>query len=109
MLRLRDVRRAAASVDQLAVLREITDEALALQEIRPALDPDITQEEIKRRVTEQASQILGDARTDYADFESARALAQRRLGRADYLSWGTSGVAAGYILATGLLASPPPI
>jgi hypothetical protein len=109
MLRLREIRRVAAPVDQLTVLREITDEALVLQEIKPALDPDITQEEIKLRVTGQASQILGDARADYAEFESARALAERRLRRADYLSWGISGVAAGYILATALFASPLPV
>jgi len=106
---MREIRRAAARVDQLAIMQELTDEALVLQEIKPALDPEITQEEIKRRVAEQASQILGDVETDYANFESARALAERRLGRADYMSWGICGVAAGYILSTALLASPRPV
>jgi len=96
-------------VDRLAILQKLTDEALVLQEIRPVLDPEITQEEIKRKVEEQASQILGDAETDYANFESARALAEGRLGRTDYLSWGICGVLGGYILATALFAKPRPL
>src|SRR5580693_3889218 len=102
----REIRRAVAPVDLLATLQKLTDEALVLQEIKPALDPEITQEEIRRRVAQHASQILGDVETDYANFESARVPVERRLRRADYLSWGIFGVAAGYILATGLLASP---
>src|SRR6266567_3394978 len=109
MLRLRETRRDVARVDRLAILQKLTDEALVLQEIRPVLDPEITQEEIKRKVEEQASQILGDAETDYANFESARALAEGRLGRTDYLSWGICGVLGGYILATALFAKPRPL
>ena len=105
----RETRLAVARVDQLAILGELTDAALVLQEIKPVLDPETTQEEIKRRVAEQANQILDDAETDCANYESARALAERTFGRADYVSWGICGIAAGYILSTDLLASPRPI
>lgn len=105
----REIRQAVAPTDQLVTLNKLTDEALALHEIKPVLDPETTQEEIKRRIAEQASQILGDAETDYANYEAARALAEHVLGRADYLAWGIFGITAGYILATGLLASPRPV
>jgi hypothetical protein len=98
-----------ALADRLAVLGRLTDEVLVLQEIKPVLDPETTQEEIKRKVGEQAGQILGDAETDYADYEMARALAERRLVCGDYLAWGICGVAAGYLLSTALLSSPRPV
>lgn len=105
----RDVRFALARVDKLATLRGLTDEALALQDIKPVFDPETTQEEIRQRVSEQASQILADAETDYADYEAAQALAERDLRRPDYLAWGICGMGTGYILATILLASPRPV
>lgn len=105
----REIRRAVARADQLATLGELTDEALVFQDIQPVLDPEVTQEEIKRRVAEQASQILGDAETDYANYETTRALAEHMLRRNDYLSWGICGIAAGYIASAALLANPRPV
>ena len=105
----REVRKAPARVDQQAVLRKLTDEALALQEVKPVLDPDTTQEEIKTRVKEQATQILGDADADYVNYETKRALAEHKFGRSDYVGWGICGILVGYILGTALLTKPRPV
>jgi hypothetical protein len=104
-----EVRRALARVDQKAVLQELTDEALALQEVKPVLDPDTTQEEIKTRVKEQEVQILGDAEADYANYETNRALAESEFGRSDYAAWGICGLTVGYILCASLFTNPRPV
>jgi hypothetical protein len=80
-----------------------------LQEVKPVLDPDTTQEEIKTRVKEQEAQILGDAEADYANYETDRALAESELGRSDYVSWGICGIIAGYILCAAFLTKPRPV
>ena len=94
---MQEVRRALARIDQKAVLRKLTDEALALQEVKPVLDPDTTQEEIKTRVKEQETQILGDAEADYANYETNRTLAESELGRSDYVAWGICGITVGSV------------
>jgi hypothetical protein len=104
-----EVRRALARVDQKAVLRQLTVEALALQEVKPVLDPDTTQEEIKSRVKDQETQILGDAEADYANYETNRTLTESKLGRTDYVAWGICGITAGYILCAALLTKPRPV
>lgn len=104
-----EVRRALARIDQKAVLRKLTDEALALQEVKPVLDPDTTQEEIKTRVKEQETQILGDAEADYANYETNRTLAESELGRSDYVTWGICGITVGYILCAAFLTKPRPV
>jgi hypothetical protein len=104
-----DARFALARVDKLATLRALTDEVLVLQDIKPAFDPQTTQEEIRQRVSEQASQLLADAEADYADYDTVRALAERSLGRPDYPAWGICGIGTGYVLATILIASPRPV
>jgi hypothetical protein len=100
----RDIRLALAPANQRTILTELTDEALAL-----LVDPETTQEEIGRRVAERASQLLGDAQTDYDQFEFYQQLAWRSLRRADYLAWAICGIAVGYVIATGLLAKPRPL
>jgi hypothetical protein len=105
----REIRRAVARVDRMTILDKLVDEALVLPEIRPVLDRETTQEEIKQRVAERASQILGDAETDYADYETTRALAERKLKSLDYLSCGICGVSLGYIASTALFVSPRPV
>ncbi len=105
----REVQRALERIDQGAVLRKLTDEALALQEMKPVLDPDTTQEEIKTRVKEHETQILGDAEADYANYETNRALAESQLGRSDYVAWGIGGIIVGYILCAALLTKPRPV
>jgi hypothetical protein len=92
-----------------AVLEELTNQALALQEIKPVLDPETIQDEIRKRVRKQAREILGDVETDYADYENTRKLAERGYRRRDYPAWGIFGIALGYILSTALLSRPRPV
>ena len=105
----REVWRALAQVDPKAVLRELMDEALALQEVKPVLDPVTTEEEMKIRVKEREAQILGDAEADYASYETNRVLVESELGRSDYVAWGICGIIVGYILCAALLTKPRPV
>jgi hypothetical protein len=120
----RKVRRALARVDPQKVLVDVltdealalpevkptldrlTDEALAWQEAKPSLDRDNTKDDIKKRVTKQAIQILGDAKADYAEYEANRELAEHNLGRSDYVAWGICGILVGYIIGAALLTKP---
>lgn len=104
-----EIRRAVAPVDPVAVLRELTDEALALHEMESVLDPDTTQEEIKARVMDRTGRILHEAEADYTDYEADRMLAERELVRSDYIAWGVCGMISGYILSAALLAKPRPV
>ena len=105
----RDVQLALAPADQRAILRELTIEALASQEVQPVLDLDVIQEDIKTRVTEQRIRILGEAKADYENYEKARAQAASKLSGTDYVAWGICGSIVGYILGAALLTKPRPV
>jgi hypothetical protein len=105
----REVRQALVAADPEAVLRQLTDDALALQDVKPVLDPGTTQEEIKTRIKEQQPRILGEAEADYANYKASRERAESWLERNDYVAWGICGIIAGYILCTALITKPPAV
>jgi hypothetical protein len=105
----REVQEALAPTDKKAVLLELTNEALALQEVKPVLDPDTIQEQIKARVAKQETQILADANADYENYEKNRMLAESKLEPNDYVAWGIFGIITGYILCAALLTKPRPV
>lgn len=105
----RGVRQALERIDQKAVLGELTDEALAFREVKAIPDLDTAQEEIRTRVKEQQAQILGDAGTDYANYETSRMVVESELEHSDYVGWGICGIIAGYVLCAGFLTKPRPV